>query len=209
MGNEHISAQTGRLAEWAALYHDVGRFVQYRKYRTFKDGVSVNHAHLGFKTLRQGSFLQGLSGRQARVVLQAVFMHNRAALPRHLPEPLGTVLSIVRDADKVDIIGVLSAHFFQENGDDQVLTLGLSNDPGRYSQHILEQIRADSFVDYRQMVWVNDFKLLLCSWVYALTFATARNVLRNRGQIQQLLASLPQDGQIAALTADIERVFWQ
>ncbi len=35
------------LAEAIALYHDIGRFPQYQKFKTFKDSISVNHAALG------------------------------------------------------------------------------------------------------------------------------------------------------------------
>jgi hypothetical protein len=34
-------------AETVALFHDVGRFPQYARYKTFRDGISVNHGLLG------------------------------------------------------------------------------------------------------------------------------------------------------------------
>lgn len=39
------------LAEAIALFHDIGRFPQYAKYRTFRDSISVNHGMLGTQTL--------------------------------------------------------------------------------------------------------------------------------------------------------------
>ena len=35
------------LAKTMALFHDLGRFKQYRRYGTFNDRVSQNHAELG------------------------------------------------------------------------------------------------------------------------------------------------------------------
>jgi len=41
-------------------------------------------------------------------------------------------------------------------------------------------------------LYVNDFKLLLISWVYDLNFATSRRILRERGYIPTLAATLPE-----------------
>ncbi|MBN2350648.1 MAG: HD domain-containing protein, partial [Bacteroidales bacterium] len=38
-----------QLSEIIALLHDVGRFEQYARYRTFMDSKSENHAELGVK----------------------------------------------------------------------------------------------------------------------------------------------------------------
>ena len=40
-----------RLSEVIALFHDVGRFEQYTRYKTFVDRKSANHAELGIKIL--------------------------------------------------------------------------------------------------------------------------------------------------------------
>jgi len=40
-----------RLAEIIALFHDIGRFEQYDRYRTFSDSKSQDHAELGIRIL--------------------------------------------------------------------------------------------------------------------------------------------------------------
>ncbi|MFP4285712.1 MAG: hypothetical protein ACLFQG_09180 [Desulfovermiculus sp.] len=42
------------------------------------------------------------------------------------------------------------------------------------------------------MIWVNDFKLLLCSWVFALNYFASRRIMAEQGEIERLLDSLPQ-----------------
>ncbi|MCJ7615457.1 MAG: HD domain-containing protein, partial [Desulfobacterales bacterium] len=44
-----LSDQDMVLAETIALFHDIGRFKQYKTYRTFSDFVSENHAMLGLR----------------------------------------------------------------------------------------------------------------------------------------------------------------
>ena len=192
LGHERIDLKTARLSEIAALYHDLGRFPQYFKYRTFKDSDSEDHGRLGFKILRQSGLLHGLSRPDTRIVLQSVFLHNRAVLPAGLPAALHPVAGLVRDADKLDIVGVIAGHLFEEDGSSQVLTLGLRQDPEKMSGKIVHQVRNRALVNYQDMVWVNDFKLLLCSWVFALNYSTSRRIMAEQGEIERLLYSLPQ-----------------
>jgi hypothetical protein len=188
---EKITPEIVRLAEISALYHDVGRFPQYKKYRTFKDGLSENHGRLGFRVLRQSDFLRGLDRNESRVVMQSVYLHNRAGLPLGLPDNVGLVLRLVRDGDKLDIVQVITDHLVHKGGGDHVLTLGLAEDPRLYSTKIMHQVREGSLVGYQDMVWVNDFKLLLCSWAFALHFDTSRRIMGQQGAIGQLLDSMP------------------
>ena len=46
---EGLPASLAEQAWLAALYHDVGRFDQYARYRTFSDAASENHARLGVR----------------------------------------------------------------------------------------------------------------------------------------------------------------
>ena len=41
------------LAEIVGLFHDVGRFAQYSKYKTFNDAESEDHADLGAQVLEE------------------------------------------------------------------------------------------------------------------------------------------------------------
>jgi putative nucleotidyltransferase with HDIG domain len=48
------------LAETIAILHDVGRFEQYSRYRTFLDRASEDHAELGIRILDQNGVLEKL-----------------------------------------------------------------------------------------------------------------------------------------------------
>ena len=91
------------LAEAIALYHDIGRFPQYQKFKTFKDSVSVNHAALGAKVLIENNVLQGLPKHEQDIIVRAVALHNVYSIPGGLDQDLLLFLKLVRDADKLDI----------------------------------------------------------------------------------------------------------
>src|SRR5512140_2415439 len=70
------------LAESVALFHDVGRFPQYAKYKTFRDSISVNHGLLGAETLVENRVLQNLSEDEQELVIESVKFHNAFSVPK-------------------------------------------------------------------------------------------------------------------------------
>lgn len=70
------------LAVTVALFHDVGRFPQYARYKTFRDSISVNHGHLGAEILQEKETLKALSPDEQEVVIKAVRFHNAFSVPK-------------------------------------------------------------------------------------------------------------------------------
>ncbi len=179
-----------RPVELAALFHDLGRFPQFAINRTFQDRQSVNHGLLGYRELKKSDFLNNLSRPDKKQILLTVLMHNRAKVARGLPKPLETMLRIVRDADKLDVIAVLIDHLTPGGKDNSIVTLGLVDEPEQFSEPALQQVRSRQMVRYEQMARINDFKLLLLSWVYDLNFAWTRQEFFKREYVQQIVQTL-------------------
>ena len=99
------------LAEAIALFHDIGRFPQYDKYRTFEDSKSVNHGSLGSETLLKEKVLQELTGEERNLIVQAVKFHNVFEIPRLDDEDIIFFVKLVRDADKLDILRVFIEYY--------------------------------------------------------------------------------------------------
>ena len=186
-------------AHLAALYHDLGRFPQYRRYHTFQDSRSENHAHLGCRSLRQGRALDGLDPGLRGLVLGAVVMHNLRELPVNISADLGLVAQIVRDSDKLDIVRIMLEYLRPGGKDSDVVTLHVADEPGLYSAVIVEQIRAGHIGDYAHMRYMNDFKLLILSWVFDLNFGASRRAFLERGHARELFELLPQTGELTQL----------
>lgn len=184
-------------ARAAALFHDLGRFPQYDRYKTFRDAHSENHARLGAKALARERLLADLPRPFRRTILGAVFLHNVRFVPENLPPALQFCTRVVRDSDKLDIYRVMLAHFEPGARHNDVVVMGARPDTGGYSQTLVDQIRARRIGGYEHMENVNDFKLVLISWVYDLNFAHSRQTLAARGQVERLFELLPAE---AALT---------
>ncbi len=198
-----IAPHTRSAARIAALLHDVGRFEQFDRYRTFNDRASVDHGRLGFSVLRRERVLAQAEPSQRRTILLTVLMHNRRRLPPKLASDLQQCLAVVRDADKLDIFAVLLDHLESDGRSDPTVALDLPAHPTRYSSGILEQVSRGRLVNAADMAWQNDFKLLLASWVYDLNFPWTARALKERGLLERLFQILPDTEQMKELEQKI------
>ena len=189
--HEIFSEHETRLVHVAALLHDVGRFIQYDTYRTYSDPRSVDHGDLGRKVLEKEGVLGDMAPKDRELIFDAVRLHNKKELPADISGVLDRVTRAVRDADKLDIVPVVLARVAPGCPDNPVIRLGLDLDPEKYTLEIFRQVQERRMVDYQAMRSVNDFKLLLVSWSYALTYGWTRKQVLDRGYLEKLFALLP------------------
>jgi len=191
------------LAEAIALYHDIGRFPQYQKFRTFKDSVSVNHAALGAKVLIENNVLQGLPRHERDIIVRAVALHNVYSIPGRLDKDMLLFLKLVRDADKLDIWRVAIEYYGQpEDGRASAVGLGLPDIPG-YSPEVLTALKSERMVQMSMLKTLNDFKLLQLAWIYDLNFSSSLRILESRQYIDGIAATLPQTREISGALATL------
>lgn len=187
----------------AALFHDMGRFPQYVRWGTFNDRVSDDHGRQGVRAIRRAGVVRELPDRLRKVVLGAVVLHNRRYLPAGLPADVDFAVRVVRDADKLDIYPVMLSHLEPGGIDNPVVTLGLKDDAEAVSPKIMEQVSGRGLCNYDDMRYVNDFKLLILSWVYDLNFAHSREQVVGRGYLDRLFDCLPKNGNFGRLAEQL------
>jgi HD superfamily phosphodiesterase len=198
-------AQTLELAEplrhgvaLAALLHDAGRFPQFLRWRTFRDAESANHGRLGAQILRDCPALAGEPAATRRAVLVAVAMHNRYALPAALPEPARLITNIVRDADKIDILHVIARELDREEPSGEVV-LSAARESGKWTPELAGRVLSGVVPDYKDIVYLNDFIILLGSWTGALNFSISLRLIRQDGSLERLMRMLPDHPQLDAV----------
>jgi HD superfamily phosphodiesterase len=194
-----VSARVHLAARIAALLHDLGRFPQYRQYRTFRDAQSANHAALSVRHALRADMLDEVPGDIRRLVLSAVILHNVRTLPGALPPDTLAVARIVRDSDKLDIFRVMLTHFAQESPEHPEVTLDAKPHPTAYTQAVLADLQKGQTSDYAHIVWVNDLKLMVVGWLYDLNYRRSFQLLHDLGYLDTIFDSLPDDPQLLAL----------
>lgn len=179
------------LAAVMALFHDIGRFAQYARYRTFVDHRSENHAELGVKILQQHQVLDCLPADQADLICRVISYHNRAALPDDDTEECLFYARLLRDADKLDIWRVLIEHYQHRNQEDNpAVELGLA-DTSDISDQVYDRVVNKDIVNARHVKNLNDFKLLQIGWVFDINFTPALQQVKDRGYIDAICRTLP------------------
>lgn len=96
------------LAWLCGMLHDVGRFEQLRRYGTFNDAASIDHAACSAEVLfDEGHIRDYLDDDGEDALLRtAVAWHSAYRLPAELDGRTRMFCDILRDADKVDILRV-------------------------------------------------------------------------------------------------------
>lgn len=196
--DEGLSGDDLFLAEAAALLHDVGRFEQYRQYRTFRDSISVDHGAFGVEILLDSDILAGFDPRDRRIVISCVENHNCFKLRKSITGEDLAFLNLVRDADKLDIWSLFVEYYrMPADGRSQAVGQGLPDKP-RCSPRICEKVMRREPVRLSSACTLNDFKLVQLSWVYDMVYPSSFRLLLERDLINGISASLPAGQPVAA-----------
>lgn len=110
------------LAWLLGMLHDIGRFEQLRRYDTFNDAQSVDHAMLGVEILFGagsadtdcgcGADGDGLirafaaDDSEDALIRTAIRVHSAYRVPEHMDARTEKFCHMLRDADKIDILRV-------------------------------------------------------------------------------------------------------
>jgi hypothetical protein len=180
---EGFDAPTARACEVAALLHDTGRYEQLRRYDTFRDSESVDHAVLSHAIVREKGWLDGYADRDA--VLEAVLLHNRRDVPDVFADArTGAAVRTVRDADKLDIFRVLEERVTETDWrSDARAFWNLATDRPP-NPDVVDAILARRPVDYQSIASLCDFVLIQVGWMASgLSYATSRRLCAARGHL--------------------------
>ena len=102
------------IAWLLGMFHDIGRFEQLRRYGTFSDADSIDHAQLSADLL----FVDGLAddyvpglvadrdSGEGSLIEKAIRLHNVFRIPTDLTAREAFFCNLLRDADKIDIFRV-------------------------------------------------------------------------------------------------------
>jgi len=183
--------------ETTALFHDVGRFEQYKQYRTFSDRKSVSHAAFGVEILRENRVLDRLEQPLQEFILKVISHHSRAKLPENEDPKCLFFCRILRDADKLDIWRVVTDYYRQKAAgkSNETIELDLPDTPG-ISQVIYENLMQGKTILFENMKNLNDFKLFQVGWVYDVNFLFTLKCLKERGYLEMIRAALPETEEI-------------
>lgn len=173
------------LSKAIALFHDIGRFEQLKRYKTFKDSISVNHGNLGHDILLKAKILEELPPKDRQIILQSVKYHNAFKMPDIKDDALILHLRLIRDADKLDIWRIFKDYFLNNEDMGSAAGLGLPDTVG-YNSNLLNSIYGKRIISLTEIANQNDFRIMQISWVFDLNFKYSFELFKERRYIEIL-----------------------
>lgn len=192
------------LAWLCGLLHDLGRFEQLRGWNTFSDRASVSHAPLAESILFEDARMLAELGADERalthnraygsirafvedaqadeLIRAAVGLHSLHALPDTLSARARAICSVVRDADKIDILRVACT-------DTAETVIGATEDELLASE--VSPAAEDAFFEHRCVPYDEattpaDHVVGLACFAFELVYPKSLEVMDDQGYLYEL-----------------------
>lgn len=167
------------LAYFAGLLHDIGHFEQLKRYGTFFDAASIDHAALGADLLFHDGLIRSYLEDDSHddVLEQTIRAHNRYRLPKNQDDTVRTFCRILRDADKIDILRIGAKEppdLVYEAPLEEVLS-------SKISPEVTRVFLARHVVDHALKLTPADFMAGDASLAFGLFFRESRAILKEHG----------------------------
>lgn len=181
-----LSQEDVELAWLIGMLHDIGRFEQIKRYQTFSDDRSVDHAEFGADLLfkEPGLINDYIETREFDDIIEiAIREHNKYRISEDMDDRTKMFANIIRDADKVDIFRVQVEEPIE----------GIYGVPFEYikqqplSDKVLEQIKAHTAVLRSTKNTYLDYYVGHFSLAFELVYPHSRKLAIQQGYLEQLL----------------------
>ena len=181
------------LAYLAGAFHDIGRFQQLVDYNTFNDSLSVDHASLSVEVIKSKGFFEGLSEEDQNKLFLAIQHHNKLELPKDADQNQLLYARILRDADKLDILKVITDYYSNPKATpNHTLTWEMPKG-GVVSAAVARQVLAGGLVSKADVANEIDIKILQLSWVFDINYKPAFKLLMEKRYLEKIYSTLPKN----------------
>lgn len=184
-GSIGLSGDDADFAWLSGMLHDIGRFEQVRRYNTFIDSESVDHAEFGADLLFGKEHLAPdyYDERSYDDMLETVIrQHNKYRMDPAVTGRMLTFCNILRDADKVDILRVNVETPMEEIynvSEEELLTSGVS-------EKVMVQVREHRAVNRDVMVSPAEHLIGHIALAFELVYPKSWELARQQGYLYKM-----------------------
>ena len=178
----NLNEEEIKLAELIGLLHDIGRFEQIKRYNTFKDSISINHGKFGADILfKEGLIRKFITfDKYDNIIEKSIINHNKTNIEENLTEKELLFSKIVRDADKLDIlyiltIGDVKTVWETENMEDEII-----------SEEIYKEFLINKKINYSKIKSSADLLVCHFAYTYDINFKKTCEIIRNEKYIEKM-----------------------
>ena len=173
----NLSTREIILAYLIGLFHDLGRFEQVNREHKFTN-LHFDHGAYSNKILFNDNLINKfeVSSNLYLLIRKAVYFHNKKDIPSNLDEYEDLFVKMIRDADKIDIIRVMSNSY-------QEFSVPPKNE-------LMDKYLSGDTLDLKLINNKSEKALLHLSFMKDLSFAESFEVLKETGNIESYLSNI-------------------
>jgi len=184
------------LAWLIGMLHDIGRFEQVKRFGTFVDKVSVDHASFGADLLfsqenRDERLVFDIPQRE--LVETAIRNHSRFRIDEGLNDRQILFCNIIRDADKIDILRVHMEFSFYD-------TLNITEKElldSTISKQAMDAVMSGQAIERNYSLTPLDRLIAQASMMQELSFPVSKVIVRENNYLEHLLDVHPTNPEVA------------
>lgn len=186
-------------AEAIGLLHDISRFPQFAKYKTFLDHKSFDHGERGYLIISDSDVLSFLNSVEQAEILNSVRYHNKRTIDHVTNVDDMKFLKLIRDADKLDILQIVYETIKNNRHKDYPEILSHVDPNGPATPELIAEIRKHGYGSYENVRSMTDMNLMRMTWVYNINYLPALHRLSARGLLDQLDETMIKDPDVEDL----------
>lgn len=177
----NLNKEDIEIATVIGLLHDIARFEQYTKYRTFSDLDSFDHGDYGVEILNKDIRKYVETDKYDNLIKIAIKNHNKFKIEDGLSDKELFFSKLIRDADKLDII-YLASIMFWEGKENEINNSIISND-------VLNTFLSKTQIKHEKGIKYSGFDdvINVLALIFDINFKESFEILKNEDYINKIL----------------------
>ena len=179
----NLNEEEVKLAELIGLLHDIGRFEQVKRYNTFVDKISINHAKLGAEILFEENKIRDFieDNKYDEIIKIAILNHNKSPKDlNYLSQEEELYSKIIRDADKIDIMYILT---FEEK---QVAWEKADVEKDEITDEIYREFFEDNCINYKNIKTSADILVANFAYIFDFNYNFSLKVIKDEDYLSKI-----------------------
>ena len=175
-----------------SLFHDIGRFEQFKKYRTFSDAKSINHAKQSVIVINEHDLFSEFNEDVKESMNKCVLAHNAKDIPDYFTLSEFLYCSILRDADKLDGIYAFINIIPKLSKKEQAVFYSSDIEGTEVSEGLYDAIMNQDKIDLSEIKSALDKKVFLMGNISS-SFVNRRSfeIINQQNFLEDMLSLIP------------------
>lgn len=172
----NLSFEDTNLLILIGYLHDIGRFLQMKRYNSIVDSKTIDHADLGAEILFKDNLIRRFidDNKYDDIIYKAVKYHNKMNLNYELTSREELFCKAIRDADKLDIFYVAT---YDDNIKDFYILPYVEGT--KLDSKVKEDFDSHRLVDLRNRKTAIDKLANILAFVYDLNLQASKKIITN------------------------------